>query len=500
MTSSSCFLQQRGFEFSQEEIDAAIARRGLLSIEIELSRVCNFRCPYCYAATEAGGEAELSDAEVRDTVRQARDLGARKIVVLGGEPMLHPRLFETLAFIRGLGMAVEMFTNGTGITPARARALFDLKVDVALKMNTFDRKIQDMLTGREGSYDIIQSAFRNLRGAGYPGPGQEPFLAVSTVLCTLNEKEITKLWIWLRDQDVLPYFEMITPQGNAVENDWMVLDPRRVRELFDELARIDRERYGRDWTPQPPLVGNRCQRHKFSCLVTAGGAVHPCVGVPIEVGNVRERRLAEILQDSEVIQDLRDHRRWIKGPCGSCDQAETCYGCRGAAYNMTGDYLASDPRCWKILDRQDEIDRLPADVGRDIPQAPPMRVVDSLLSIGERSAETIVEVRPDSPFVGADGTLDEAMYVEMVAQSMAAFNGFKNRGRGSPPRGYLLGAGDFRVHGAAAVGDVLSVAVHKTARFGEFGIIHGTVRRGETVLAEGDLKIWHAAETEEAGA
>lgn len=35
----------------------------------------------------------------------------------------------------------------------------------------------------------------------------------------------------------------------------------------------------------------------------------------------------------------------IKGPCNSCDMTDGCYGCRGAAYQLTGDYLASDPLC-----------------------------------------------------------------------------------------------------------------------------------------------------------
>jgi len=491
MSTSNCLLSVPGFEFDQDLIDAAMARRGLLSMEIELSRLCNFRCPYCYAATEVDCSAELTDGEARDAILQARDLGALKIIVLGGEPMLHPRLFDTLAFIRGLGLKVEMFTNGTGITPEKARRLFELQVNIALKMNSFDRKVQDMLTGREGGYEVIHSAFGNLKAAGYPGPGLTPFLAVSTIMCTLNEKELTKLWVWLRDQDILPYFEMVTPQGSAVENDWLPLDPLRTKELFEELSRIDRERYQRTWFPQPPLVGNRCQRHKFSCLVTAVGDVFPCVGVPIAVGNIRERRLADILADSEVVQDLRDHRRRIKGPCASCDLAETCYGCRGAAYNMTGDYLGSDPRCWRILDRQDEIDRLPVDIGSDIPQAAPMRAVDSILSVGERCAETLLEVRAGLPFVDGAGRLDETLYVEMVAQSIAALEGFKNRGKNGRPEGFLLGASDFRIHGGAAVGDVLTISVRKEAKFGEFGVIHGAVRCGATLLAEGEIKIWH---------
>jgi MoaA/NifB/PqqE/SkfB family radical SAM enzyme len=37
----------------------------------------------------------------------------------------------------------------------------------------------------------------------------------------------------------------------------------------------------------------------------------------------------------------------FKGPCANCDLADGCYGCRGTAFQVTGDYLASDPLCWR---------------------------------------------------------------------------------------------------------------------------------------------------------
>ena len=72
----------------------------------------------------------------------------------------------------------------------------------------------------------------------------------------------------------------------------------------------------------------------------------PCVGINVPLGNIREQRLADIVGQSQIIKDLKNHRQTIKGPCRECDKAEQCYGCRGAAFQMTGDYLASDPLCW----------------------------------------------------------------------------------------------------------------------------------------------------------
>ncbi len=489
----SCFSGMFEEPFSREEIEDAARNARLLTMEIEFSRRCNFRCPYCYAEEGAGrGGEEMAPERIREAIVQARDLGARRIVVLGGEPMVYPRIMDMLGFIREQGLDAEMFTNGTNITPEAAASLFRMGVQVVLKMNSFEPDVQDRLTGIRGGHATIRAAFRNLRAAGYPA--EHTPMAVSTVICKANVGEIPRLWTWLRDQGIAPYFETVTPQGRAVGKDDLALDPAEARRVFEALADLDRERYGHAWTPQPPLVGNRCLRHQYSCLVTATGDVMPCVGVTIPVGNLRDRPLAEILRDSEVMQDLRQYRRTIRGPCADCAAADACYGCRGAAYHLTGDYLASDPMCWRNEDCQADIRRLPMPVDSLLPHLPPIRLVDRLLEVGERTATVEAELRKDSPWIRPDGTLDPAAHVELIAQSAAAMNGFRAGGRnGAGDSGYLLGARSVRVRAPARVGDALTVRVFKAARYGPFGMVEGWVRRGDTLLAHGEIKVWDAA-------
>ncbi len=338
-------MQLYNLEFTEEEIRKAAAEDRLLSMEIEFSRVCNFRCSYCYVPEKKECRGELSRAEIKDVVLQAKELGARKIIVLGGEPSIYPHLPEMLTFLSENGLEVEMFTNGTGVDAGLAQLLAVLKVRVVLKLNSRKREVQDRLAGKKGAYDIIQAAFGHLKDAGYPA--DHLFLGLSTVICQPNFDELVGIWEWAREQRMEPYFEVITPQENALDNLWLAVDSMKLKNLFAELSKIDQERFGRDWVPQPPLVGNKCMRHQVSCLVTANGDVMPCVGVTIALDNIRNNTLGHILKESEVIQNLKNYREMIKGECRDCDRAEECYGCRGAAYQLTGDYLASDPTCWR---------------------------------------------------------------------------------------------------------------------------------------------------------
>ncbi|MCP4681778.1 MAG: radical SAM protein, partial [Desulfobacterales bacterium] len=252
-----------------------------------------------------------------------------------------------IRFIRENNLEVEMFTNGSGVTPEFAENLISENVRVVLKLNTLDPELQDKLAGKKGASKIINGALADLLQAGYPS--EDAILAVSTIICRQNLDELPELWKWLRDRNIAPYFEMITPQGDAKQNKWLEPSALEVKNLFTRLAAIDSSDYGGKWEPQPPLVGHRCMRHQFSCLVNSRGDVMPCVGVTIPVGNVREKKLADIIRDSEVFRNLKNFRHTIKGKCHSCKKADSCYGCRGAAYQLTGDYLASDPLCWENL-------------------------------------------------------------------------------------------------------------------------------------------------------
>ncbi len=484
----SCQSRIYGAEFSRQEIAEAVGAGRLLSMEIEFNRSCNFRCMYCYAADNAGQRNELTKEEFIDVIGQARELGARKLIVLGGEPMLYPHIMEMIRFVRGLDMEVEMFTNGTGMSRAVAQAMHDNQVRVVLKMNTFDESLQDTLSGRKGAYTQIHEALKNLKAAGYPSADHP--MGVSTIICRQNIDELPRLWEWLRDQNIVPYFEMITPQGGAREHSMLEVDSRRVGEFFQLISELDRTKYGHVWEPKPPLVGGECLRHQFSCAVNSEGFVQPCVGVTIPIGNVREQRLKDILHDSEVAQDLKNYKEMIKGPCRECKKLDECYGCRGAAYQMTGDYLASDPLCWKNQDLRDDIMFLPVDAARVVPHRPPMLLIDRLLEIKERASVSEMTVREDMIFVGENGKLDDASYAEIISQALAAMEGFRTLGgRSAQQEGFLLGIKNLEVLGAARVGDLLRISVKKIAKLGDFGIIRGEVSKGETVIARGEVKV-----------
>jgi radical SAM protein with 4Fe4S-binding SPASM domain len=234
-----------------------------------------------------------------------------------------------------------------------------------------------------------------------------------------------------------------------------------------------------------------CFKHQSSCFITLDGNVYPCKGLPLPIGNIHNDSLKKILTDSEIIQNLKNHKNMIKGPCRECRNFLSCYGCRGRAYALTGDYLASDPICPKNQDKLNKITYLPMKVENLIPQKLDMRVVSKLLKVEERYAKVESVFSSKSPFVKTDGSLEEVVYIEIMAQSAAVMNGFSKFDTGTPPPGgFLIGGQKIHIFQKSYINERLITDIYKTAKFGNFGILTATIKRSNETIAKGEIKIF----------
>lgn len=351
MLKAGDMLQGLGFE--DTEIMTCLKRNGLLSMELEFTKKCNLRCVYCYSRAGEALENELRLEELKSVIAQAKDLGASKIVLLGGgEPLMYHGIREIVEYIASLGLQQVLFTNGTLISEKLARFFFENKVSVVVKSNSLKPEVQDILAGVSGTFQNIRRGLKHLQAAGYPADGL--MLGVQTVICRQNIEELPAMWRWAREEGFVPYFEMLTHQGRAAENAFLNVTLSEVRGVFEQLEAMDKEQFGIQWQARPTIAAFSCKRHLYSCLVTSQGDVQPCTGVDIPIGNVRRKLLKEILHQSPVIRDLRNIYQKIEGLCSSCEHHFECYGCRGNAYQLTGNYLASDPTCWRCEKARDE--------------------------------------------------------------------------------------------------------------------------------------------------
>lgn len=344
----------KGLDFSWDEVNIAIKNNALLSIDLEFSRRCNLNCKYCYAMPNRVLDRELSIHEIKAIISEAVELGAKGLVNIGGgEPLMFKHYWDIIEYERNYDLETITFTNGTLIDKRNARRLYGLKENIALKFNSFDEDVQDYLAGQKGTGKRIRIALDNLLEIGYSNING-PKLALETIICKQNYHEIEELYHFCRNNQIIPYIEILTIQGNAIRyKNELRITPEDGYRLFSKLREYDRIHQSLNWPLTPPIAGQTCKRMLYSAYVTSTGNVQPCPGVEVaaKTSNIRENSLSWIIKNTKVFKDVRNIYSKLKGPCKSC-MFSGCYGCRGTALFETGDYLASDPSCWWINKEQ----------------------------------------------------------------------------------------------------------------------------------------------------
>lgn len=126
-----------------------------------------------------------------------------------------------------------------------------------------------------------------------------------------------------------------------------------------------------------------------------------------------------------------------------------------------------------------------------IPHRPPLRLVESLLEYDDQTGVVEAVLWPGNPGVKEDGSIEQAVMVELVAQSFAAVKGYADRMEERPAgKGFLVGVKHFTFQAAAFSGDRLLIYITKTGETDEFALAEGRVMRGEEVLAFGNVMVY----------
>ena len=131
---------------------------------------CNFRCPWCYSP-----EIVLPDLITRQPKIHQRDffdfLESRKglltgVVVCGGEPTIHPEIFDFLAKIKSFGFKVKLDTNGSNPEALKEILNKNLVQYIAMDVKSIlvDQKYKE-ITGSGINVNLIKESINLIKSS-----------------------------------------------------------------------------------------------------------------------------------------------------------------------------------------------------------------------------------------------------------------------------------------------------------------------------------------------
>jgi MoaA/NifB/PqqE/SkfB family radical SAM enzyme len=191
---------------------------------------CNLRCQGCWVDVAAKQET-IKPAAFHKLVAEAKAMGNVFFGIVGGEPFMHPQLFELLE--PHPDCYFQVFTNGQFITDAKAKRLRRLGNVTPLISVEGNEIVSDVRRGRPGVLCKTMEGLQNCLN-------NKVFTGVCTSLCQSNIDDLLKEeWIdRLIEMGVLyTWFHVYRPMGPDA-NPELCLSPEqqlRARQFVVEM-------------------------------------------------------------------------------------------------------------------------------------------------------------------------------------------------------------------------------------------------------------------------
>lgn len=344
-----------------QKLPKGILSRHAFLFQWHITDNCNLNCKHCYQ--DASTKRTLSLEELMYILHQYYNLLAlfRKrsnmarrghINITGGEPFLNLNLFgilETLSRDREISYGI--LTNGTLISIEIAQKLAKLRPAYVQVSIEGTRETHDEIRG-EDSYQKAVDGIKNLIAAGVPAyisftAHRDNYKNFPDVVGLGRKLGVSRIWA-----------DRLIPCGVGVSLTNDLLTKNETLAFFEVMESSRKKKL-----PFLPVKKDVAMHRALQFLVgggepyhcTAGdtlitvlpnGAVLPCRRMPVVVGNVFDKQLAEIYFDNPFLKSLRDKNNICKG----CEQCLYKTFCRGGlkclSYAVNSSPFTADPGCW----------------------------------------------------------------------------------------------------------------------------------------------------------
>ena len=283
---------------------------------LNITNVCNLACKHCYLGKS--GNLEMNVGIFEKAVSQFEAMGGLKLMISGGEPLLHSRFRELMEILPSYELRVVVLSNGTLIDETAAKILSLYADEVQVSIDGIGS--HDLLRGK-GSYKRSMEGISNLVRAGIP-------VSIATMIHKFNTAEFVEMEKLFSDLGVISWsVDVPSVTGSLAENKVFVLN---VNEAAKYLS------YGFGSGAHESTGDHTCGSHM--CSVSPEGSVSKCGFFEDRpAGDVNDLRSAweELCRKYLFTLDELD--------CCDCSKIHECRGgCRFRAERYGGTY-APDP-------------------------------------------------------------------------------------------------------------------------------------------------------------
>lgn len=135
---------------------------------LTINRACNLRCGWCYARSQGfDSEHNMTMETVLNSINLLTGLPVKDVILIGGEPTIHPQFFEIVRLLKQSEFQVSVITNGIAFSSEsflkKALKAGVSGITTSLKASSAGR--YEKLTGRK-VFPSIMKAIADIESSG----------------------------------------------------------------------------------------------------------------------------------------------------------------------------------------------------------------------------------------------------------------------------------------------------------------------------------------------
>lgn len=314
----------------------------LRSIYLHITESCEHHCNFCYASYGLGefGHAEFEN--VKKIVSYAARAGVKKISLVGGDPVLHPKIAEILYYIASTTEMKTVLMTNTARFPNNTIEELSSFIDTVMVTIHADNSTQhDAVTTINGSYEELIDACKEFQRYSVP-------IEVAYNITPYTYNQICSSLETLKNKgiDVRRYvLQRIAPvmdsNGNVLKlNEEFVPNKEQVNIALSQIA-ITKEKYNIPIElvdPFPLCIVKKefrklitpCKCGLTDISINGNGDVSRCGADPnYQLGNILisqgENPLLELWANSPILSNFRE-RKYLPKKCQECNDKWLCGG------------------------------------------------------------------------------------------------------------------------------------------------------------------------------
>lgn len=323
--------------------------KSLCTIDISIIENCPLQCIYCLpnASRTSENRSILKLSKIKEVIDDAKNLGARNLVLSGGEPLLHPDIYEIIKYAYNVGYYdVKLSTKGTLINKDiafRLRQAGLKQIQVSIDSNIPNK--YEYMVGTEKTYNKMLQGLYQLMYFNFK-------IIVKSVITKYNINDIPNLCEEMISNGVDRFSaELVIPIGRAQKQ--MLPSLNEFNALKGKLIEIEKKykipynilsyrKYGETC---------KCSAAINQLAVFSNGDVSLCERIAplinyLKIGNVNDESITK-LWFSEKINKFRKIRN-NDITCKNCIYGKNlrCLGgCLLNSWIEYGDWYNPDPLC-----------------------------------------------------------------------------------------------------------------------------------------------------------